>query len=288
MYFQQKKHKIVNTSIRKNGNGQVFWCHAVPSNRYSNLPSQRVYPPRFHPSTWHSCVQHPQPLEQQEHLVGPGSPKAQVRPFFRRDRFGGKIYPISGCFFGWPPVEIWSLAFDVFLDMPEICRRTKTWKEKSLLRLERKFLTKKKTELWYFPPSIDFLTNNGPFPHPTSRWAKELTGASRPFGAVHCHGFPHHRCPIDHGSYHPNTSPSVTHKTKWTTIGFVEYWNGLNNWIEHSETKWVLLSFSNFWKLTTRTTNFYFFQKRHKKNPGYLVLKPPKMSPVVRTYTPED
>ena len=55
--------------------------------------------------------------------------------------------------------------------------------------------------------------------------------------------------------------------TKWTTIGFVEYWNGLNNWIEHSETKWVFHSFSNFWKLTTRTTNFYFFQKRHQKNP---------------------
>lgn len=59
----------------------------------------------------------------------------------------------------------------------------------------------------------------------------------------------------------------MAHKTKWTTIGFVEYWNGLNNWIEHSETKWVLLSFSNFWKLTTRTTNFYFFQNRNQKNP---------------------
>ena len=119
-----------------------------------------VTPPRFHPSTWHSCVQHPQPLGQQEHLVGPGSPK--LGRFFRRERFGGKIYPISGCFFGWR-VEIWGLAFDVFLDMPEICRRTKTWKEKSLPRLSEIF-TKKNREIWYIPTfHRKFLQTTGHF-----------------------------------------------------------------------------------------------------------------------------
>ena len=74
----------------------------------------------------------------------------------------------------------------------------------------------------------------------------------------------------------------MAHKTKWTTIGFVEYWNGLNNWIEHSETKWVLLSFSNFWKFTTRTTNFYFFQKRHQKTLDTLFWSLTKCHPLWR------
>ena len=83
-------------------------------------------------------------------------------------------------------------------------------KRKILAKIVGDFFTKKKTEKFdTFPHFIEnSYKTTGHFLIPLPVGAKELTGARRPFGAVHRHDFPHHRCPIDHGSYHPNTSPS--------------------------------------------------------------------------------